>query len=643
MSNKDEFTPRLGRVRDLGHESGKRFAKQVRRKVSRLSSRSGAPSFSGARSGRGLGAGRRARFQSQRFAKFRMRRVTVKTHIARARGGIGRAAFGAHLNYIQRDGVQRDGSGGDLYDKERDGLDGLDFVKRSQDDRHQFRIIVSAEDADQLGDLKEPTRAFMARMEKDLGTKLDWVAVDHHNTGHPHTHIVVRGKDRFGKDLIIAREYITHGMRAQARDLVTGHLGPRSDLEIARANAREVEQDRFTGIDRRLQADVQNDAISIAPANSPAERFERSLRLSRLKHLEQLRLARRDGALRWQLSERWSDTLRDMERRGDIIRTLRASGGKEFKGEIAIFQNTDTQRQITGRVVGNTPHDELRDTRALIVDGIDGRRWHVPLEHAEPGALPSDGAIVEVSAALPAPRSSDRLIQRIASLNDGYYSDELHKQIEPHARPQYRLAHKRRLEALRRAGLVSRSEDGIFRIPPDYLDRVSNYEQSKAGAQVEVRSWITLEAQTSLRAVTWLDENVDQGAARTGFGAEIRAAKQKRANYLREKGLSDEAGRLPKKLRARLKADELQRAGQATAASEVRAYVPSHNGTSFQGVYERPVDLAQGRFAVIMNDRQLTLVPWRAELERQLGRTIAVKHTGSSIQWTLVRGRGISR
>lgn len=100
-----------------------------------------------------------------------------------------------------------------LYDKTTDGIDDEGFLSRSEDDRHQFRVILSPEDGAALGDLKETTRGFMAQMEKDLGTSLDWVAVDHWNTGHPHTHIVIRGKDRFGDDLVIAREYLTKGIR----------------------------------------------------------------------------------------------------------------------------------------------------------------------------------------------------------------------------------------------------------------------------------------------------------------------------------------------------------------------------------------------------------------------------------------------
>jgi type IV secretory pathway VirD2 relaxase len=34
----------------------------------------------------------------------------------------------------------------------------------------------------------------MSEMERDLGTKLEWIAVDHWNTEHPHVHIIVRDK-----------------------------------------------------------------------------------------------------------------------------------------------------------------------------------------------------------------------------------------------------------------------------------------------------------------------------------------------------------------------------------------------------------------------------------------------------------------
>src|SRR3546814_6940269 len=87
----------------------------------------------------------------------------------------------------------------------------------------------------------------MARVEADLGTRLDWVAVDHFNTGHPHTHIMVRGRDDRGRDLVIARDYLTAGMRERAAELVDLDLGPRDDRAIEARLRAEIDQERLTG------------------------------------------------------------------------------------------------------------------------------------------------------------------------------------------------------------------------------------------------------------------------------------------------------------------------------------------------------------------------------------------------------------
>ncbi|BAN49278.1 LysR family substrate-binding domain-containing protein [Metapseudomonas resinovorans] len=104
----------------------------------------------------------------------------------------------SHLRYIERDGVSREGNPGKAYGPLTDQADVEAFEARGREDRHQFRFIVSPEDAEQLDDLRTDTRHLMSRMEADLGTRLDWVAVDHWNTDNPHTHIVLHGKDDIG-------------------------------------------------------------------------------------------------------------------------------------------------------------------------------------------------------------------------------------------------------------------------------------------------------------------------------------------------------------------------------------------------------------------------------------------------------------
>src|SRR3546814_6344897 len=103
-----------------------------------------------------------------------------------------------------------------LYGPDRDQVDGKAFLERADGDRHQFRFIVAPEDGAEYDELKPMIRRLMSQVEQDLDTTLDWVAVDHFNTGHPHSHIMLRGVDDRRKNLIIAREYMSHGLRERA-------------------------------------------------------------------------------------------------------------------------------------------------------------------------------------------------------------------------------------------------------------------------------------------------------------------------------------------------------------------------------------------------------------------------------------------
>lgn len=138
-------------------------------------------------------------------------------------------------------------------------------------DRHQFRLIVSPEDGAQLHDLKPFIRDFMAQVERDLETKLDWMAVDHYNTGQPHTHIVIRGKDDRGDDLIITKDYMSHGLRMRAREFLTLELGPEIEHDMTLKLAREVNAERFTRLDRALLKHTDQAFWSSAPCRQKTE------------------------------------------------------------------------------------------------------------------------------------------------------------------------------------------------------------------------------------------------------------------------------------------------------------------------------------------------------------------------------------
>ena len=642
MSKDRPFTPRLGRIRDQGGPAGKRLSRQLNKAGNRLSKAPRKSSFTGARYGTG-GAARTGGSRHRHLSRTQMRRVIVKVHIARARGA-GPGLFRAHVSYLQRDGVDREGDGGILYDRDQEGISPRDFLERSEHDRHQFRIIVSPEDGARMGDLKQATRELMARMERDVGRRLDWVAVDHHNTGHPHTHIVVRGRDARMKDVIIARDYLTKGLREAAEELATQRHGPRRTLEIANARQNEVEQDRWTGLDREIETRLEQERFVPGNANTSEERFDRSLRIARVRHLESLGLAKADGALSWKLKEGWQAQLKRQGRRGDIICTLAAEFGERNKAIRFVQDRDDNAPPITGIVKAYGPEDELRDTRYLLVEDFDGGIWHVPSAAVDVYARPPQGAVVEVTRAKAMARASDKAIALVAEQTGGIWSEDLHARHDPGSKPAYRLSLKRRLEALRRAGIGERLATGEWHVGEQFLERAADYEaRASGGVRLNVLSWLSPEAQIERLGVTWIDSLPDNDAGRTKA---IQDLKSRRQAWLREQDyLGPDQTELGDAQRTRMRALELKRENEAMAARSGRAAVQLSRGDRFDGKLEGHVDLAAGRMAVIGNAKEFALVPWRSALGRQMGRELTIKRNATGIGWSLDMGRsrGLSR
>ena len=234
MNRRDdnEFRPKPAAARGKQSRTGERFATRVLRAVNRaggmpLRTRSTKPRATLARLGRGAGA---AAFAGSKLGP-RSRRVVIKSRIVNLKR-VTPQAVDAHLRYIARAGVGHDGQPTQPYGSDTDAAGRHEFAAAGRKDRHQFRLIVSPEDGAKLADLRDFTRELMATMERDLATKLEWIAVDHWDTDNPHTHVVLRGKDDLGKDLIIARHYLTDGMRLRACELSTRWLGPRTEMEI---------------------------------------------------------------------------------------------------------------------------------------------------------------------------------------------------------------------------------------------------------------------------------------------------------------------------------------------------------------------------------------------------------------------------
>ncbi|MFT3819575.1 MAG: relaxase/mobilization nuclease and DUF3363 domain-containing protein [Rubrivivax sp.] len=647
----DRFRVRPGPPKARQPSGGQRFVNRVLREANKAGAKPPTkPSRGGARSAAKLGRGHVAAQTAGRNLGPGARRVVIKARYVVLKQA-GARSVETHLRYIEREGVDRDGGKGHAYGPTTDQADLAEFEERGRGDRHQFRFIVSPEDAQQLEDLRGYTRHLMTRMEGDLGSSLDWVAVDHWNTDNPHTHIVLRGRDQTGHDLIIARDYIAHGMRLRASELATEWLGPRTEREIREGLLREVGQERWTSLDRGLQQQAQQSRDGVVElVASETARQPRTLLIGRLQRLTAMGLAELDGINRWRLRPDIEPTLRAMGERGDIVRTMQRALGAQQR-ELAVFTPGEAAQPVVGRVVGKGLADELQERGYLVLDGIDGRAHYVALPAGTELEQFPAGAVVEVRGAAEA-RAVDKTIAGLAE--SGLYRTDHHLALlraQPGrgGDPQETVAaHVRRLEALRRAGLVERVAEGAWRVPADLPERARQHDaQRLAGGSVTLQSHLPIERQARVIGATWLDRQLIGGAAGIadkGFGGELREALRQRSDFLVAQGLAERRGSrvvLARNLLGSLRQRDLDAAARGIAGETGLPYRSAVDGERVSGVYRRNVLLASGRFAMLDDGLGFTLVPWKPVIEQRLGQQMSAIARGGAVTWEFGRQRGL--
>ncbi len=574
MSHDDDIRIRPGGVRTTKPGRAKSFVARVLAATQKAGGL-----HRGARGKAGsFGRGRAASLLAIRGLTSKSRSVVVKARVIRH--GAKLAPLAAHLSYLRRDGVTRDGSPGKMFDAGGDEADARGFAERCDGDRHHFRFIVSPDDAAELSDLRSFTRDLMGQMARDLGTGVDWVAVDHWNTEHPHIHILARGRADDDRDLVISRDYISRGLRGRAEQLVTMELGPRSEVEIRRGLERQVEADRWTPLDQALarQAAGSDGVIDLRPSREPASDSERSLLVGRIRNLEKLGLAAPIGPGRWVLVEEAESLLRALGERDDIIkrihRGLSERGIERATGNFT-WDSDARGDLIIGRLVSRGLDDEQKGSAFAVVDGVDGRAHHIRFADLDATSDAAPGAIVEVRR-LAREAGPSRLVLAVRS----------DLSIE---------------EQIRAKGAT-------------WLDRrlveAAPMPLSAAGFGHEVRD--AMDARAEHLAVEGLARRQGQ---RFVFARDMLAT-------LRTRELDEAASRL----------------SAHTGLPHQRAT----EGGSIAGVYRQRLTLASGRFAMLDDGLGFSLVPWSPLLERELGRHVAgVMSPGGGVEWSFGRKRGI--
>jgi type IV secretory pathway VirD2 relaxase len=419
----------------------------------------------------------------------------------------------------------------------------------------------------------------MVDAERDLATRLDWVAVDHWNTDNPHVHVLIRGRGDDGEDLVISRAYISRGFRDRAAERVTLELGPRSEQEIRSALEKEVEAERWTSLDRALRDAVDEGAgvADLRPGAPSEDPTLRRLMVGRATKLERLGLAEQVAPGCWTLKPGIEGTLRDLSIRGDIIKTMHramARAGREPDVSMFALQGEDPADPVLGRLVARGLHDELTGSAYAIVEGVDGRTHHVRFSDIEMTGDAMPGAIVEARA----------------------YED---------------AAGRKRLLLATRSDLTVEAQ--VTANGATWLDRqllAREPATSGGGFGGEVRDA--------------MDRRIDH------LSADGLARRQgQRVVFARD---------LINTLRRR----ELDAAAAKLSTETGLAHRPSAEGDHVAGIFRQRVTLASGRFAMIDDGLGFQLVPWRPALEQHLGRHVSgVMMPAGGIEWSFGRKRGL--
>lgn len=539
----------------------------------------------------GKGFGRSGRSSSSLFGRGRAtalalrlrspgRRVAVKARVVRHHGSRFRQApLAKHLTYLKRDGVTREGTDARMFDARSDQADEWGFAERCGDDRHHFRFIASPEDAQQMTDLRAFTRELMADAERDLGSALDWVAVDHWNTDNPHVHVLVRGRADDGQDLIISRDYISRGFRSRAEERATLELGPRTEREVHSALEKEVEAERWTGLDRTLRAAVDEGSgiVDLRPADVAEDPELRRLMVGRAARLERLGLAEQVSPGCWSLKPGFDQTLRDLLTRSDVIKRMHramARGGREPDISGFALHGDEPSDLVSGRLIERGLQDELRGSAYAIVEGIDGRTHHLSFSDLELTGDAKTGAIVEART----------------------YDDAK-------GRKRLALAVRSDLTVQEQAGAP-----GATWIDGQLLAREPLVASGSFGAEVR---------DAMERRIDYL------------VGAGLARRQAQRVVFARD-------------LLDTLRRRELDSAIGKIGGDTGLAHQPSAEGEHVSGIYRQRVTLSSGRFAMIDDGLGFQLVPWRPTLEQHVGNQVSgFMMPGGRVDWSLGRNRGL--
>jgi hypothetical protein len=535
-------------------------------------------------------------------------RATVKAHVSRHRPATARANLVRHGSYLAREQASLDGKPGTFFDVQGVAADGKERLASWAGDRHHFRIILAPEGARDLPDMAAYTREVMRRAQQDLKTPLSWVAVAHHNTDHPHVHMVLRGRTAQGRDLVIPRDYLAEGLRRRAAEVATEYLGPRQRVTPVLSLDREVRAHRFTRLDALLDTVRKGDRVDLATSVHVGTDVHDGARVAaRLAYLERVGLAQKDKGSAWYVDPQFGPALRQWARREALLQRVQKVLGPQA-ARVQLIERADAP--LRGVVVATGRAGALVDDRFVVVRTADGSLLGTRISDTAESRRMAPGSVVEVGGAQAYAHNLRAEVRTIAGAR-GVYSGDAHREHLRAVRPQWpaETVEGRVRQTLHLLSLAAeRLPAAVRREAPERFSLVAsawNAPPTPPRHSLRVLSALPLDQQVAATAPTWLDRQMRRrGAGSLLHHPDIARAAAQRQAWLVSHGYAppaaDKASGGPSKHgTARLKTAEQVALSEKLAAATAGPAWHLSRGSAVSGTYQGIVELPSGPRAVV--------------------------------------------
>lgn len=268
-----------------------------------------------------------------------------------------------NLDYIQKEGKGLNEGEPTLYGSEEN----LQTYEQNIDDV-SWRIILSPEN--QEVNLDTLTKDFISSLEKTTGFKFSWIAANHYDTEHKHTHILINGKDKLGKKIIFQpKELIKTQMREYAQNICTTLVGERTETQIEKYKEQNISKDRYTDLDKEIEKKMINSKIYTT--NLLTERLQK-----RIAHLAKLNLCTFNETEKTYTFEKgWQESLKVYGKYNSFLEGLKIA---QVHPSLYELKNLQSNEKVSGIVLKKFTLQNSNNF-AVVLKEKDGKIKYVPL------------------------------------------------------------------------------------------------------------------------------------------------------------------------------------------------------------------------------------------------------------------------